>query len=119
LVRSREQLTYQQAQQRIDDGTAASGLALLAEVGPLRQQVEKDRGGISLNLPDQEIEVIDGDWKLTFRDMMPVEDWNAQISLLTGIAAAELMIDAKVGILRTLPAADPRAVRALRQTARA
>ncbi len=119
LVRSREQLTYQQAQQRIDDGTASAGLALLAEVGPLRQQVETDRGGISLNLPDQEIEVVAGDWRLTFRDMMPVEDWNAQISLLTGIAAAELMIDAKVGILRTLPAAEPRAVRALRQTARA
>lgn len=119
LVRSREQLTYAQAQQRIDDGTATAGLALLAEVGPLRQHVELERGGISLNLPDQEIETIAGQWRLTFRDMMPVEDWNAQISLLTGISAAELMIDAKVGILRTLPAAEPRAVRSLRQTAKA
>ena len=34
---------------------------------------------------------------------MPVEKWNAQISLLTGMAAASLMVYARVGILRTLP----------------
>ena len=34
---------------------------------------------------------------------MPVEDWNAQISLMTGMAAAEIMLRASVGILRTMP----------------
>ena len=41
--------------------------------------------------------------------MLPVEEWNAQISLLTGMAAASLMVYARVGLLRTLPAAGPRA----------
>ena len=45
--------------------------------------------------------------------------WNAQISLLTGMAAASLMVYARVGILRTLPPADPRDVQRLHRTARA
>jgi exoribonuclease R len=39
-----------------------------------------------------------------------VEDWNAQISLMTGMAAAQLMLDGKVGILRTMPAPDERSL---------
>ena len=49
----------------------------------------------------------------------PVEQWNAQISLLTGMAAASLMVYARVGILRTLPPADPHDVQRLHRTARA
>jgi exoribonuclease R len=48
-----------------------------------------------------------------------VEQWNAQISLLTGFAAASLMVYARVGLLRTLPPPDPRDVRRLHRTARA
>ena len=51
--------------------------------------------------------------------MLPVESWNAQLSLLTGFAAASIMIDGKVGVLRTLPPAPEHEVRALRRTARA
>ena len=51
--------------------------------------------------------------------MLPVEYWNAQISLLTGFAAASIMIEGKVGILRTLPPAPEDAVKRLRRTARA
>jgi len=36
---------------------------------------------------------------------VPLEDWNADISLLTGMAAADLMIRGRVGILRTMPPA--------------
>lgn len=119
MVRSREQLTYVEAQRRIDDGSASDGLALLKEIGQLREQVEVSRGGISLNLPEQQVVVEDGDWRLAFREQLPVEGWNAQISLLTGIAAADLMIESKMGVLRTLPPAEDRAVRKLRETARA
>ena len=49
----------------------------------------------------------------------PVEEWNAQISLLTGMAAASLMVYARVGLLRTLPPPDPRDVQRLHRTARA
>lgn len=51
--------------------------------------------------------------------MLPVELWNAQISLLTGFGAATLMLGAEVGILRTLPPPDPRDVQRLHRTARA
>ena len=44
-----------------------------------------------------------GDWTLEFRAPLPVEGWNAQISLLTGMAAAHLMMYGEIGILRTLP----------------
>ena len=58
-------------------------------------------------------------WRLTFRQQLPIEQWNAQISLLTGFGAAALMLEAKVGLLRTLPAPDPRDVDRLRRTAAA
>src|SRR5699024_8420478 len=45
--------------------------------------------------------------------------WNAQISLLTGMAAAQIMLDGGIGILRTLPPADPRDLRRLRRAAAA
>lgn len=119
LVRSREQLTYDQVQSQLDAGTASESLSLLAEIGPLREAIEAERGGISLNLPEQEIEPDNGDWRLVFREHREVEDWNAQISLLTGIVAAEMMIEAKVGVLRTLPPADDRSIRRLRKGAHA
>ena len=48
-----------------------------------------------------------------------MEGWNAQISLLTGMAAAHLMLYGQVGILRTLPPADHFALRRLHSTAKA
>jgi exoribonuclease R len=93
--------------------------AVLRRIGELRQERERARGGISLPLPEQEISVVDGRWKLAFRARLAIEDWNEQISLLTGMAAAKLMVEAKVGLLRTLPEPDPRALQRLRITARA
>ncbi|GGD30257.1 RNB domain-containing ribonuclease [Nocardioides daphniae] len=124
LVRSRAQLTYEQAQQVVDGSTdapaeGADTLALLAEVGPLRLTLEAARGGVSLPLPEQEVVVTEEEWHLEFRSMTPVEEWNAQISLLTGMAAASLMVEARVGLLRTLPPAQERDVDRLRGTAHA
>ncbi|MDR7382998.1 RNB domain-containing ribonuclease [Promicromonospora iranensis] len=120
LVRSRERLTYAEVQSALDAGTASESLQLLADVGRLRQSLESARGGVSLEVPEQEVERReDGTYTLSFRRNLPVEEWNAQISLLTGIAAAHLMREAGVGILRTLPEADPRDVTRLRRTARA
>jgi exoribonuclease R len=48
-----------------------------------------------------------------------VEGWNAQISLMTGMAAAELMLGGETGILRTVPAADPERLERFRRTAKA
>ncbi|HWJ10089.1 MAG TPA: RNB domain-containing ribonuclease [Nocardioides sp.] len=117
-VRSTARWSYVDAQKALDDGTAGEVLQLLREVGRLREQQERDRGGISLPLPEQEVvESADG-FHLTFREQLPVEQWNAQVSLLTGIGAASLMVGARIGILRTLPPADPRDVARLRRVAK-
>jgi exoribonuclease R len=119
LVRSRAKLDYLGVQQMIDEGRAGPMWAVLRRIGELRQECERARGGISLPLPEQEISVVDGRWRLAFRARLAIEDWNEQISLLTGMAAAKLMVEAKVGLLRTLPEPDPQALQRLRITARA
>ncbi len=118
-VRSREQLDYGQAQAEIDGGRARESLALLAEVGRWREQRERERGGVSLPLPEQEVVPAADGWRLEFRAPLPVEGWNAQISLLTGMAAAHLMLYAQVGIVRSMPPAEHGALRTLRATAKA
>lgn len=118
-VRSRSRLSYDEVQAALDAGTADEVLRLLRRVGQLREQLEIDRGGVSLGVPEQEVHAQGEHWELSYRTPLPVEGWNAQISLLTGMAAAKLMLGAGVGVLRTLPPADPGAVRRLRQTAKA
>ncbi len=118
-VRSRAQLDYAAVQAVVDAKTADPLIDLLQEVGQLRLARERDRGGISLPLPEQVVTVDGGHWNLVYRAQTDVERWNAQLSLLTGMAAAELMLYGEVGILRTLPPADDRTVAALRRRARA
>ncbi|MFG2433248.1 RNB domain-containing ribonuclease [Streptomyces sp. NPDC048508] len=119
LVRSRAKLDYAHVQRQIDTGTAEEPLALLKDVGTLREALEVERGGISLNVPEQEIVEKDGTYELAYRAPLPADGWNAQISLLTGMAAADLMLAYGTGVLRTLPAAPDGAVGRLRRTARA
>ena len=52
----RAQLDYPGVQQPIDDGTADESLMLLKEVGELRLKREAARGGVSLPLPEQEVD---------------------------------------------------------------
>lgn len=118
-VRSTERLDYEGAQRSIDEGSAGETLVLLQEVGELRLAREAARGGVSLPLPEQEVDVEDDHWHLEFRTLLPVEQWNAQISLLTGFGAASLMVYARTGLLRTLPPPDPHDVQRLHRTARA
>ncbi|MHA7275084.1 RNB domain-containing ribonuclease [Arthrobacter sp. HLT1-21] len=118
LIRSRAQLTYDQVQRDIDSGGAPENLILLREVGLLRIELERLRGGASLNLPEQEI-ANDGDrYFILTSPPLPAEDWNAQISLMTGMAAAQLMIDGKIGVLRTMPPPDPESIARFRRQAR-
>ncbi|MFD4140414.1 RNB domain-containing ribonuclease [Streptomyces sp. NPDC058572] len=119
LVRSRAKLDYAGAQRQIDDGTAEEPLALLGDIGRLREALEIERGGISLNVPEQEIVEREGTYVLEYRAPLPADAWNAQISLLTGMAAADLMIEAGTGVLRTLPTAPDGAVARLHRSAKA
>src|SRR5690625_388299 len=116
-VRSREQLSYVQVQERIDTGEAGDSLALLPEIGMLRARLELARGGASLEIPEQEIAADDDGYRLVYRATLPVEDWNAQISLLTGIAAAQIMRQARIGVLRTLQPAQQRDIDRVRRAA--
>ncbi len=119
-VRSREQLDYQMAQSRIDDGTAHESLALLKTIGQLREALEAERGAVSLSLPSQEVvHGTDGAFVLEYDVSRPVEGWNAQISLLTGIAAAKIMLDGGHGLLRTLPKPYGKTVRSIREAGKA
>ncbi len=118
-VRSRAKLSYEAVQRAIDAGTAEESLVLLRELGEKRIAQEAARGGMSLPMPEQEVDTSDGAWRLEFRGQLPVELWNAQMSLLCGFGAASLMLDGGVGLLRTLPPPDPRDVKRLRRTAHA
>lgn len=117
LVLSRAKLSYDGVQRDLDGGEPHPSIALLPEVGELRRRLEIKRGGVSLNLPEQEIIEHDGTWHLEFRSLVPVENHNAQISLLTGFAAARTMLDHGVGILRTLPPAEGWSLEKLRRAA--
>ncbi len=118
LVRVREAIPYAEAQRRIDAGIDPS-LNLLKKIGTLRQEQEVQRGGISLNLPSQEVVERNGTYDLEFDTSIPVEGWNAQMSLLTGIVAGRKMRDARVGVLRTLPPPRHQDLRRLRREAHA
>ncbi|GAB3599873.1 RNB domain-containing ribonuclease [Microbacterium tumbae] len=115
LIRSRAQLEYAAVQRALDAGEE-SPAALLREIGELRLEQERIRGGASLNLPDEEVvRSPGGDYAIERRSPLPVEEWNAQLSLMTGMAAASLMLEAKVGVLRTMPQPDEKAFAAFRR----
>ena len=141
LVRSRARLTYGQVQTAIDgEGTLPSSVptdlpGLLAEIGRLRLEREVARGGISMTTPEQVVEVTEAagsaedsesaeapgpsGYRLAYRVPVPAEQYNAQISLLTGMCAARIMVECGVGILRTLPPARPEDYARLRRVAAA
>lgn len=119
LVRSTAQFDYASVQETFDAGNPHPSIAALAEFGPLRRNLARTRGAIELQLPEQEIEPNGEGWKLVTRPRALVDSWNAEISLMTGMAAASMMLSARVGILRTLPDPDAEAVKALRKSAAA
>ncbi|MEU7475847.1 RNB domain-containing ribonuclease [Lentzea sp. NPDC042327] len=119
LVRSTAQFDYASVQRTFDAGTPHPSVAALAEFGPLRRALARSRGAIELQLPEQEVEPDGAGWKLVTRPRAAVDSWNAEISLMTGMAAAKMMIEARVGVLRTLPDPDAEAVASLRKSAAA
>jgi len=114
LVRSHDRLDYASL-----DGERA---ALLREIGELRERRERERGGVRLPSPRQTVTHDPGEpcgYRLEWERRLPAEDWNAQISLLTGIAAAHIMLEHAVGLLRTMAGIDAFRLAALRRTAAA
>ena len=119
MVRSVERLDYASVQAAVDAGTADERFLALREIGQRRIEQERARGGASLPMPEQQVTARDGGgFTLEFRPPVPAEEWNAQVSLLTGMAAATMMLDAGLGVLRTMPAPTPDAVARFRRAAR-
>ncbi|HVK21957.1 MAG TPA: RNB domain-containing ribonuclease [Actinokineospora sp.] len=118
-VRSTAQFDYETVQAAIDAGRPHPSIAALPELGKLRREHAIKRGAVELQLPEQEVEPEDdGGWRLVLRPRTKVDAWNAEISLLTGMAAAKIMLDAGIGVLRTLPDPDASAVDWLRRSAK-
>ncbi|MBM9466956.1 RNB domain-containing ribonuclease [Nakamurella leprariae] len=116
LVRSRAKLDYAGVQADLDAGRAHPSIELLPEIGSLREAAGRRRQALTLDLPDAEVvRAPDGHWTLELRSILPVERYNAQISLLTGTCAAAMMIRGEVGLLRTLPAPSAQQVEVLRR----
>jgi len=111
VVRSRAQLAYGDAD-----------IPHLETIGRLRQRLARERGSVRLDAPAQQV-VPDGSsptgFVLEFEPRLPVEDWNAEISLLAGMTAAQLMIERRLGLLRTMGGADAYRVEQLRRSAQA
>ncbi len=134
LVRSRVQLAYAEVGEHLTMEREAPGagplsgrdwspsLTLLEAVGRLRQAREVERGAVNLRLPSQEVQrwtsALAG-YRLAFQTATEVEDWNAQISLMTGMEAARIMRGHGAGLLRTLRPPRPDRLQALKLTARA
>lgn len=127
IVRSRAQLTYHQALQHVEQGSLAgeefaASLSLLREVGEVRLERERARGGVSLPILDQHVERSAArrlGYELIYETPNVAESWNAQLSLLAGHAAALRMGEAGVGLLRTMPPPRDEEIEKLRVAATA
>lgn len=113
-VRSRRQWSYQDAQAALD-ASEEPQFAMLRAVGEARLDRESARGGASLATPEILVVRDDDGYRLERRVTLPIEAWNAQLSLLTGMAAARMMLDGGIGILRTMPPADPESIERFRR----
>ena len=120
MVRSRARRDYLTVQAEVESGAADEQVLLLREIGGKRAALEAARGGASLPMPEQEVSSDgSGGYVIALRPPVPAEDWNAQISLMTGMAAADIMLRGGIGILRTMPDPDPAAVKRFRRQAAA
>ncbi len=117
-VTSRRQYSYDELTERPPE-EALDLIESMRAVGDLRRSLTRARGAVTLPKPSQEVSEHAGHLTLEFRAARQLEDDNAQISLLTGMAAARLMLEAGVGILRTMPPASDEAIERLRRQAAA
>jgi exoribonuclease R len=119
-VRSTARLDYAGVQAALDAGSAPDAVVALPAVGRARLALARARHAINLDLPEQSVEPDDAQgWVLALRTQLPVERYNAEISLLTGMCAASIMLAGGIGILRTVPPPNQGAVASLRRAARA
>lgn len=127
LVRSRARLDYAGVQADADAGRLHPSIAALPDFGTRRIEAGIARGAIGLRLPSQSVirdDAADGHWRLVLEPRTAADDWNEQVSLLTGMCAARIMLDApddgqRIGLLRTMPPPAESAAESMRRTAAA
>ncbi len=128
LVRSRARLDYAGVQADADAGRLHPSVAALPEFGRLRIESGLNRGAINLRLPAQSVVRDDEQtgvdhWQLVLEPRTAADDWNEQVSLLTGMCAARIMLDGynseHAGLLRTMPPPASAAIESMRRTAAA
>ncbi|MEV0250696.1 RNB domain-containing ribonuclease [Nocardia sp. NPDC050712] len=127
LVRSRARLDYAGVQADADAGRLHPSIAALPEFGQRRIEAGLARGAIGLRLPSQSIirdDGTDGHWQLVVEPRTAADDWNEQVSLLTGMVAARIMLRGDdsgqvIALLRTMPPPAESAIAAMRRTAAA
>ncbi|MBD0320924.1 MAG: RNB domain-containing ribonuclease [Gemmatimonadetes bacterium] len=126
-VKSRAQLTYEQALAHVESGGKslaepwAASLMELRRFGEERRKRETERGGVSLPILEQHVQrtaAASLGYEVEYERPNVAEDWNAQVSLLTGHAAALRMVEGRVGLLRTMPPPEPKRVEVFRRVAR-
>lgn len=122
-VRSRVRLDYAGVQADADAGRLHPSIAALPDFGTRRIEAGLARGAIGLRLPAQSVvrdDRSDGHWRLVVEPRTAADDWNEQVSLLTGMCAARIMLDAKgdrLALLRTMPPPMDSAIESMRRTA--
>ncbi|WP_228002547.1 RNB domain-containing ribonuclease [Nocardia australiensis] len=128
MIRSRARLDYAGVQADADAGRLHPAIAALPEFGTRRIEAGLARGAIGLRLPAQSVvgdDRTDGHWRLVLEPRTAVDDWNEQVSLLTGMCAARIMLDGvtpsgeRVALLRTMPPPVESAIDSMRRTAAA
>jgi len=102
-IRSVARLDYDGVQDDLNAGRAHPSIEALPDLGLARRAHRVAEGAIELGIPEQAVESDGDDWKLTWRHRLPADGANAEVSLLTGSAAAQMMLSARIGLLRTLP----------------
>ncbi len=117
-VRSVARLDYEGVQASFDSGSPHPSIEALGDLGRARTALRVSLGAIELALPEQEAVRTGDTWAVRMAHRTEVDGWNAEVSLLTGMAAAQLMLAADIGLLRTLPPAEGDATEAFLRTAR-
>lgn len=107
VVRSQARLDYDGVHADLLADRLHPSIALLPQVGKLRQASSLRRNAISLRMPSQRVvEEDDGRFGLEIEPRYEIMDYNSEISLLTGMCAGQLMASRGIGFLRPLPEAS-------------
>lgn len=111
-IRSRAKLAY--------ESVDLESLPHLAAFAARMQRGEDARGAARVDPPEQEVErQADGSFRLVLRPWLPSEKANSALSLATNMAIAQCLFAHRTGLFREMPPPDERAIRRLRNTARA